>query len=98
MCSVSFWTAPVSQFLIFRKRGHLEGLPFCRDLVGEVLASAGGCKGTNESLLPAFPPSNLWDAFNTSCLARSEAEETINLLGGGGWINALIGYRLVKAI
>lgn len=56
LCNVSFWMAPVSQFLIFRKRGHLEGLPFCRDLVGEVLASAGGCKGTNESLLPAFQP------------------------------------------
>lgn len=56
LCNVSFWTAPVSQFLIFRKRGHLEGLPFCRDLVGEVLASAGGCKGTNESLLRAFQP------------------------------------------
>lgn len=56
LCNVSFWMAPVSQFLIFRKRGHLEGLPFCRDLVGEVLASAGGCKGTNESLLCAFQP------------------------------------------
>lgn len=30
LCNVSFWMAPVSQFLIFMKRGHLEGLPFCR--------------------------------------------------------------------
>lgn len=56
LCNVSFWMAPVSQFLILRKRGHLEGLPFCRDFVGEVLASAGGCEGTNESLLRAFQP------------------------------------------
>lgn len=54
LCSVSFWMAPVSQFLIFRKRGHLEGLPFCRDLAGEVLLSALGCKSTNESLFRAF--------------------------------------------
>lgn len=102
LCNMSFWTAPVSQFLIFRKRGHLEGLPFCRDLVGEVLASAGGCKSTNESLLCAF------EEFATSgihlvpadwlAVMQRKAEETINLPTELRWINALIGYWLVKSI
>lgn len=102
LCNVSFWMAPVSQFLIFRKRGHLEGLPFCRDLVGEVLASAGGCKGTNESLLRAFQPfatsgMHLIPAVWLAVMPR-KAEETFDLLTVRRWINALIGYRLVKSI
>lgn len=39
--SVSFKTLPLSQFLILRKRGHLEGLPFCSVLVGDVLSEVG---------------------------------------------------------
>lgn len=102
LCNVSFWTAPVSQFLIFRKRGHLDGLPFCRDLVGEVLASAGGCKSTNESLLCAFEEfvtcgKHLVPAVWVAVMQR-KAEETINLPTELRWINALIGYWLVKSI
>lgn len=77
LCSVSFWMAPVSQFLIFRKRGHLEGLPFCRDLVGEVLLSARGCKSINESLLCAFKQfATPRYALIASCLTCSDAEES----------------------
>lgn len=95
LCSVSFWMAPVSQFLIFRKRGHLEGLPFCMDLVGEVLLSARGCKSTNESLLRAI------EEFATSgmllvsavwfAVMPRKAEKTARLSTEKSWINALIG-------
>lgn len=95
LCSVSFWMAPVSQFLSFRKRGHLEGLPFCMDLVGEVLLSARGCKSTNKSLLHAI------EQFATSGMLLVSAvwfavmlriaEKTVSLSTQKSWINALIG-------
>lgn len=102
LCSVSFWMAPVSQFLIFRKRGHLEGLPFCRDLVGEVLLSARGCKSTNESLVHAFEQfatsgMHLVSAFWLAVMLR-KAEKTISLSTEQSWINALIGCWLVVSL
>lgn len=44
-CKVSLNRQPVSQFFIFMNRGHLDGLPFGKFLVGDTLPGGEGCRG-----------------------------------------------------